>query len=259
MKKQTFVTFYVPCLNEENTLGAVLVDLEKAAGLLGVSYDVVVVDDNSSDSSVDIALAAMTNMTRDSMTIVRNQQTMGIGFNYRTAATVGRGEFIMMVGADGSEDTKLIRTLLSALEEGLRNSKAPLDGVVPYFEDSRGAFRRLLSSLFAFIVRAISGVNFRYYNGPTVHRRVNVLRGAPTSSGFAFQAEMLVYLSYLRGNFIECPVKNIDRKFGKSRAFRLRSWVSVTNSLLKIMLLRLRFLIFPLNSGPLPLHPEVLV
>lgn len=252
------MTFYIPCLNEENTLGTVLVDITNAANALGVSYDVVIVDDDSHDSSVAKAREAMRTFPPHVITVVRNQQTMGIGFNYRVAAAIGRGEFIMMIGADGSEDSELIQALLSAVDQEQRTSETPVDGVVPFFEDSRGFSRRLLSSLFAAIVRVLSGVNFRYYNGPTVHRRANVLRAAPTSSGFAFQAEMLIYLSYLKGNFIQCSVKNIDRRFGKSRAFRPKSWMSVMNSLVKILLLRLRFLLFPLRPGSLPLHPQIL-
>lgn len=181
---------------------------------------------------------------------------MGIGFNYRVAARLGIGEFIMLVGADGSEDASLINRMIDTLRDGIKINPN-MDAVVPFFVDNRSRSRRWLSVAFAALVRTLSGVRLTYFNGPSIHRRTTVLQIGSTSSGFSFQAEMLVLGHFLGAEYAECEVANTDRQFGKSKAFGLKSWLSVAHSLMQILAVRVRFFVFPINVSLAPLRPTV--
>lgn len=164
-----------------------------------------------------------------------------------SAVFVSQGEYIMLVGADDSETISSLRTMLKILKSNFRNHN--FDGVVPYFKnmDSRSFIRKLISNIFVFITRLVSGMDFKYFNGPTIHLTDNIKRFAPSSSGFGFQAELLCKLNFLGAKFIEVQIDNNDRLQGKSNAFTLLNFLSVSHTLFQILFLRIRDKIWPIK------------
>jgi glycosyltransferase involved in cell wall biosynthesis len=245
-----FVTFYIPNLNEKNAIVPTCEKLRKVSNEIGITYELLIVDDNSNDNSVAVVHDYLTaNLTIKNWKIIENRERRGIGFNYGTAAELGHGKFICMVCADNSETYGSLIKMISIVQKN--DVSKTYGGVVPNFEnnDSRTPPRRITSKVFVRLCQVISGLKYSYFNGPTIHRRKNVARFKPQSSGYAFQAELLCTLTYLGYQFTEVTIDNHDREEGKSRAFNFKNLVSVSHSLLQILFMRIRNFFWPSTNA----------
>jgi dolichol-phosphate mannosyltransferase len=234
----------MPNLNEQNTIKHAIDKISKVMKNYSLSYEIIVIDDNSSDNSIEIVSKVIDQNKNNNIFCIKNNRQKGVGHNYLTAAIFGRGQFIMLVGSDNSESEESLVKMLNCLLGMDRNL---FSGVVPYFEklDNRSIFRRILSKIFTKIIRLVSGINLKYFNGPTLHLRENIIRYAPSSSGISFQAELLCKLIYYKKSFVEVQIDNTERRFGNSKVLNISNLLSVSHSLLQIIFLRIRSYCWP--------------
>ena len=108
----------------------------------------------------------------------------------------------------------------------------------------RPPWRTTLSGLFTFLVNLFSGKRVRYYNGPILHLRWNVMRWHPDTDGYAYQAETVTRVLEEGGTFVEVAVSNVTRLYGVSKAFRIQNILSIGHSLFQIFLRHLRGRLF---------------
>ena len=104
------LTILMPCLDEAETLAACV---GKARGYLersGVSGEVLVADNGSSDGSVEIAERAGARVVRE--------QRKGYGSALRAGIAAARGRFVIMGDADGSYDFGALDPFVAALRGG---------------------------------------------------------------------------------------------------------------------------------------------
>ncbi len=105
-----FVSIVMPCLNEEQT---VEICVTKALGWLersGTAGEVVVVDNGSSDGSVELATAAGAR--------VIHEATRGYGAALRRGFAEARGEWLVMGDCDDTYEFSDLTDLMRPLEEG---------------------------------------------------------------------------------------------------------------------------------------------
>lgn len=232
------VTFFVPCLNEENNIVPTLETILAAVKQVGVSYEILVVDDHSKDSTVQKVETFSKSHADIGLRLIKNRRTMGLGYNYINGAFEGRGRYYMLINGDNAEPVASIVTILQQLGKA--------DMIIPYFgnQEARGRLRRTISGTFTAVVNLFAGHRIRYYNGPVLHRRYNVMRWHPDTEGFAYQAECITRLLEQGVSYLEVQVPNVDRHSGITKAFSLKNCLSVTHSLLQIFLRRLRRVMF---------------
>jgi dolichol-phosphate mannosyltransferase len=227
------ITFYVPCLNEERNVPGTLDVIGKAVAATGVSYEILVVDDGSTDRTSAVVESFGAAHPDVPLRLIRNPRTQGVGYNFAAGARVGRGKYYMLVNGDNVERVEVLTALLGRLGQA--------DILIPYFGrlDQRPLARRLVSRAFARLVNVLSGTKVHYYNGAVVHLRENVVRWHPGTRGFAYQAELITRLIRHGASYIEMEVPGQERQQGASKAFRLRNFLSVSGSLARILLRRL--------------------
>lgn len=232
------VTFFVPCLNEEKNVAGALHTIMTAAANVGVSYEILVFDDGSSDDTAGAAERFAQERPEAQIRVVRNARHRGLGRNYAEGSYLGRGTYYMIVNGDNVERQDTIETLLAHLGEA--------DMLIPHLGtfDKRPVGRRIASRTYTAIVNAVSGNHIHYYNGPVVHRRANVMRWHPDSHGFGYQAILITRLLDEGASYLEYVYRSEDRAFGVSKAFRVRNILSVGHSLLEIAFRRLRRVLF---------------
>jgi len=236
------VTFFVPCLNEEKNVAGALSMIMAAAVKVGVSYEILVFDDGSTDDTSGAAERFAQEHPEAQIRIIRNARNLGLGRNYAEGSYVGRGTYYLIVNGDNVERPDTIETLLSHLGEA--------DMLIPHLGnfDKRPVGRRIVSRTYTALVNAISGNHIHYYNGPVVHRRANVMRWHPDSHGFGYQAVLITRLLEEGASYLEFVYRSEDRAFGISKAFRFRNVLSVLHGFLKIGLRRLRRVLFFRNA-----------
>jgi glycosyltransferase involved in cell wall biosynthesis len=104
------LTVLMPCLNEAETIGACVAKARSYLERAGVSGEVLIADNGSSDGSVGIAERAGARVIRE--------QRKGYGSALRAGIDAARGRYIVMGDADDSYDFTALGPFLEALRGG---------------------------------------------------------------------------------------------------------------------------------------------
>src|SRR5438552_6017808 len=234
------ITVIVTCYNEEALIAATLANVTGALEEVGCSYEVIVVDDLSTDNSAARVREYMLAHPSCPIRLKINQTNRGLATNYIDTAFEARGKYYRLCCGDDAEPKETLTGIFRHIGQA--------DIVIPYQNQhevrGKSFFRRLLSSAFTLLVNLISGYKINYYNGLAIHLRYNVMRWHPSSYGFGFQADMITRLLDEGASYIQIPSCSVDRKGGGSSALTMRNVLSVTHTLLEMAIRRVRRLLY---------------
>ena len=121
------ISFIVPAHNEEQHIGGTLRAIRAAAQAAGESYEVIVVDDASSDRTAELAGAAGARVERVDYRQISRTRNAG--------ARIASGDRLVFVDADTLVSLQVLRAALAALDRGAVAGGATLrmDGHVPLY------------------------------------------------------------------------------------------------------------------------------
>jgi glycosyltransferase involved in cell wall biosynthesis len=103
------VSVIIPAKNEAGALAGVLERIKTVLGSrLGETFEIVLVDDGSSDGTGEIAAKA-------GARVVRHPYSMGNGAAVKAGMRAARGDVFVLMDADGQHEPEKIPTLLDAL------------------------------------------------------------------------------------------------------------------------------------------------
>lgn len=233
------LTLFVSCYNEAGSIVETLDTVSSAANEVGLSFEIIVVDDCSKDTSREVVRAYIASHSADNILLVANQINKGLAQNYLDAAFMGRGKYYRLICGDSAEPRETIVTVLKAIGEA--------DCIVPYHVSvpGRSLSRRLVSKAYTRIINAITGNDIHYYNGLAVHLRHNVMRWHTNTRGFGFQAEILCLLIDLGFSYRQIPVHAHEQRQGKSNALKIGNMISVAHTIVEIANRRLSGFVYP--------------
>ena len=234
--EQPLLSVLITCFNEEKFIVDTLGNVTGALSDAGITHEVLVIDDCSSDGSVQRVKEYILEHPRLPISLKANTLNRGLGQNYVDGAFLTTGKYYRLVCGDNAESRDMLRNIFQ--HTGMA------DVIIPYQIQSqvvgKTAFRRILSRVFTGLVNVISGYRLRYYNGLQIHLRYNVMRYHASSYGFGFQADMLTSVLDQGASYIEIPSTSTDKKGSASSALSLRNVLSVIHSLLEILARRIR-------------------
>ena len=221
------LSIVIPAYNEaENILGT-LENVTAALAPLPIDYEIIVVDDGSRDETSTIVRDNASRFPR--VRLLVNERNMGFGWTYRRGVDAAARDYIVMVHGDNAWNADTLRDLFARVGEA--------DVVIGYTRDmwrSRPLARTLISKAFTLLVNIITRRGLRYYNGLQIHR-ADVLKGLQIqSSGYGFQAEVLVKALRRTHTYVEVPMVLSERTRGESKAFRLKNAVDVVQTLRRL-------------------------
>src|SRR5262245_13928103 len=104
------VSVVIPCLDEEEGVGAVVRDAWKGIEGLGRTGEVIVVDNGSTDRSVEIAES-------EGATVI-HEERRGYGSAYLAGLAAAKGDVIVIGDADGTYDFSKLEPFMAELEKG---------------------------------------------------------------------------------------------------------------------------------------------
>jgi glycosyltransferase involved in cell wall biosynthesis len=104
------ISVVIPCLDEEEAVGAVVDQAWQGIELSGRTGEVIVVDNGSSDDSAEIAAGHGANV------VVEPRR--GYGQAYLTGLEHARGEFVVMADADGTYPVAELGSFVEVLDAG---------------------------------------------------------------------------------------------------------------------------------------------
>ena len=200
---------------------------------LSLAWEILVIDDVSSDDSVAVVEAYQRAHPDLPIKLHRHETNRGLGATIFEAARLAEGRYFWCVAGDNPVPMETCFTLLG------RVGKA--DIIIPYVVRyvGRTIFRRVVSRAYGTLVRLASGSPIRYFNGSSIYPRETFLAAQSVTRGFAYSAEMILYLIDNGCSYIEVPVLYTERQTGKTTAFSLRNFGDVSGFFLR--LLRRRF------------------
>lgn len=124
------ISFIVPAYNEERALPATLAAIHEAARGVMYPYEIVVVDDGSTDRTAEVARAAGARVERVEFRQIARTRNAG--------AKASQGERLVFVDADTHINETVLRAAMDALEKD-----AVGGGATPKFDDDAPGWAHL--------------------------------------------------------------------------------------------------------------------
>jgi glycosyltransferase involved in cell wall biosynthesis len=208
------VSVVMPCLNEEASIAACVGQAHAGLRACGLSGEVIVVDNGSTDGSVARARATGARVV--------HEPARGYGNAYLRGFAVARGRYIVMGDADGTYDFRELGRFVAPLQQGSdlvignRFGGAILPGAMPWLNQYIGnpLLSRLLQLLFRVSVTdAHCGMrSFTATALAAMHLQ---------ASGMEFASEMIIAAARAGLRIAEVPITYYPR-CGESKLRRMR-------------------------------------
>lgn len=201
------LSIVIPLLNEEESLRPLFQKIENAVGTLGLSFEVIFVDDGSTDGSVDVLKELRSRS--DSVKIIRFRRNFGKAAAYSAAFSRVTGKYVITMDADLQDDPAEIPALIAKLEEGYdlvsgwkKKRQDPLGKTIP-------------SKFFNWVTGRVSGIDIHDFNcGLKAYRR-------EVTQDVKIYGELHRYIPVLAGlegyRVSEIPVEHHARQFGTTK------------------------------------------
>lgn len=216
-----FLSAILPCFNELQSLGLFRQRLFPALDALGLSHEIVVVDDGSTDgTSTSLRELAQ---ERSGLRILSHERNKGLGAALRTGFASAAGEWIVTLDADLSFAPSQIADLI----EAQRKTHADLVAGSPFLNAAGlqevPRMRRWPSVLANTLYRTACGCRLTAYTPIFRLYRTSTLRSIPLhSEGFEINAEIAALFLAAGKTVTEVPAILSVREHGYSKLSPLR-------------------------------------
>ena len=201
------------CYNDSATIGPLVDSAAAALDELGIEGEIVVVDDGSTDDSLERLSEAARRHPR--LRVVAHEGNRGYGAAIRSALGAARGEWAFYTDGDG-------QYRLDAVPDFARRATDAVD-VVQGYKRSRAdsLLRRVVGTTYGNFVRIAFGLQIRDPDCDYRLIRKSVSDELElTSSTGAICVELVRRLQEQGARFVELPVDHYARSAGRSQFFR---------------------------------------
>jgi dolichol-phosphate mannosyltransferase len=199
----------IPMYNEEESLPHLLARLSAVLDGVTTAYEIVFVDDGSTDGSAALVSGWVKENPR--IVLVRQRANFGKSVALNTGFGVARGEVIITMDADLQDEPNEIPTLLTKLDEGydlvtgLRSNRSVNDPLS----------KRIPSKVANGLTRWASGVPLRDMNSGFKAYRRELTQTLRLHGGLHRYVPVLAH--YKGFKVVEQPVSHNPRQYGKSK------------------------------------------
>jgi glycosyltransferase involved in cell wall biosynthesis len=220
------LTIIVPAYNEAARLETTIAAVLKAAAASLDRYEIVIVDDGSTDATFAVAtgLAAL----HPEITVLRHEVNQGVGAAYCTALNVARHPFLTLVPGDNAFEPACLPAFFSAL------GKAEI--IISYRENpsARTLIRRTLSIICTSLLRLATGVPLR--DGHSLYIwPVEKARRIRVPADYRYHLTTLCALLPQVSTYAEIPVRLTPKPDMFSRVLRPRVVLGLGVMMLRIL------------------------
>lgn len=208
------LSIVIPCYNEELNISRYAVELWPVLESLGVDFEVIIVDDGSTDKTV----AEVQKIGKPHVRLVGHDVNKGLGAALRTGIAAATGDWLIFLDGDLTFHPALIPRLLRALREHPQADFVIGSPSLARYDERIPRWRIFISKAANFVYsvflgQPITSVNqiFRLYKTRDL-KELNL-----ESSGFEINAEILFKLVFRGKKFVEIPAELTARQYGVSK------------------------------------------
>jgi glycosyltransferase involved in cell wall biosynthesis len=223
----TGLSVFFPCYNDAGTIGTLVAAADTVAREFTDDYEIIVVDDGSTDSSRDLLRGLQARYPR--LRLVFHDANRGYGGALRSGFAAATKPLVFYTDGDGQYDVFELRRLLPIMQDGIDVVNGykiarhdPLHRVVIGI-----AYLRLMRLLFNFHARDVD-CDFRL-----LRRSVFDTIGLEHDSG-VICLELVKKLERAGFRFAEYPVHHYHRTHGRSQFFRPGRLARVAANILRL-------------------------
>ncbi|MCK6620002.1 MAG: glycosyltransferase family 2 protein [Calditrichaceae bacterium] len=202
------ISIIIPVYNESESIGLLYESLKEVLKKLGLDYEILIVDDGSTDSTLSNTVALAKEDAR--LRIIKFIKNFGQTAALRAGIEHARGEVIVTMDGDLQNDPRDIERLLTTLQEGY-------DIVLGWRDKRKDSLitRKIPSAIANWMIRKLTRTSLKDIGCAVRAFRSTVIKEIPLYS------EMHRYLPVIAkmagANITEIKVRHHPRKFGKSK------------------------------------------
>lgn len=201
------LSLILPVLNEENIITQVVADIIKVLESIKVSFEIILVENESTDNSWEV----INSLSRKDNRIRVTRTKQGYGSAIIAGIKIAYGSFISYMPSDGQIDSKILIPLWQETKSG----KADVVKIMRKNRESTIRFVR--SKVFNILTRFLYPVDVSDINGsPRIIKTEKLKQLELTFSDSFIDTEFAVKAHLLGWKFKEIAMTNLARVGGKS-------------------------------------------
>lgn len=206
------ITLFVYCHNDADTLTDMLAVMMEAMEVAKKSFELVIIDDASTDHTVEFARGFMMEHPKLPIVLRVNKHFKGMAENYTDAAFIGTGKYFRMICCGQAEPVETLVDVMKAVGDA--------DILVPYFLSIAKPWRE---RTYEAMLNLLGGYNITHFGGAPVHLRYNLLRWRANTRGPAFQIDILCRLIEQGFTLKQVPCRALAKR-SKEEQGNYRFW-----------------------------------
>lgn len=238
MNSPNLVSILMPLYNEEELVGLCIERVMRAPLPEGLSLELVIVDDGSTDDSI-AAAESMLSQYPDRIRIIRHEKNQGKGAAIQTALKHANGEYCIIQDADLEYDPADYMRLLNPLLEqgadavfGSRFLGTENRRVLYFWHSIANGMLTTLSNMF-------SDLNLTDMETCYKAVRTSLLKSIPLRSNrFGIEPEMTLKLAQRRARIYEVPISYNGRTYEEGKKIGLKDAFQALYTILRYGLTR---------------------
>jgi dolichol-phosphate mannosyltransferase len=205
-KGRPSLSVVIPAYNEEATIQRAIAEAEEALAAQGNSFEILIVDDGSTDRTAELAAEA----GGASVRVIRHGENRGYGAALRTGFSEAKGDLVGFTDADCQFDLGELDRLILLCRD--------YDSACGYRLDRQDPpMRRFLAGVYNTLVRFLFRTGVRDCDCALKLFRREVLQAVEiTTDGFFVNAEVLAKLRRAEASIVEVGVTHRPRIAGTS-------------------------------------------
>ena len=220
-ENEIYLSIVIPAYNEEKRIGRTLEEIMSYLKTKGYEYEIIVIDDGSTDSTREIIRKFEGKDSR--LRVIENRIGKGKGYSVRRGMLETRGKFALFSDADLSTPIEEIEKLIYWLEDGydvaigsrgLKDSRVEIHQ--SFLREGMGKIFNKIMNLIVFTGFKDTQCGFKCFKRHVVNKVFSKQR----INGFAFDVENILIAMQHGFRIKEVPVRWLNSPYSKVSVMR---------------------------------------